>query len=328
VAAPVPPRPCLAPLAAALVLLAPLRPAAAQDYGTAARVNGVELSIARLNRYFEEFLGERGRSTAAIRSPSAFKELKRQALDQLVDQELLWQEAQRKKLTAPAKEVEAAVRAFRAQFPDERRRQLALERGGFTDETYPAWVRQQLSVARLVERELAPKVRVTRADARAFFDANPHLFTTPPQVRARHVLVRVAPSAGEGERAAARSRLEAVAEQARGGADFAGLARSQSDDATAPSGGDLGWFAPGQHHPTLDQAAFALEPGQLSAVFETADGLHLLRLEARRPEQPVPFEKAREEITRRLLPERRQEAVQARARALREAGKVEILIPL
>jgi len=324
----VPPRPRLAPLAAALLLLPLARPAAADDYGTAARVNGAEISIARLNRYFEEFLGERGRSTAAIRSPAAFKELKRQALDQLVDQELLWQEAQRKKLVAPAKEVEAAVQAFRAQFPDERRRQLALERGGFTDETYPAWVRQQLSVARLVEKDIASRLRVTTADARAFYDANPHLFTTPPEVRARHVLARLAPGAGEAERSAARIRLEAVLEQARGGADFAGLARSQSDDATAPAGGDLGWFAPGQHHPALDHAAFALEPGQLSPIFETSDGLHVLRLEARRPEKPIPFQKARDGITQRLLPERRQEATQARARALREAGKVEILIPL
>jgi peptidyl-prolyl cis-trans isomerase C len=210
----------LPPVVAALALLA--LPAAAQDYGTAARVNGVTISSERLTRYFEEFLGERGRSMAAIRSPTTFKELKRQALDQLIEQELLWQEAQRTRLLAPAGEVDAAVRQFRAQFPDDRRRQLALERGGFTDESYRAWVRQQLSVARLVEKEIAPRVRVTDAEVRDDYQANLDRFTE------------------------------------------AGLA----------------------------------------------------------------FEEARASIEERLLRERRREAVQARATALRQAGSVEILIPL
>lgn len=175
----------LPPVVAALSLLGLALPAAAQDYGTAARVNGVAISSERLTRFFEEYLGDRGRSMAAIRSPTAFKELKRQALDQLIDQELLWQEAQRRKLLAPAKEVDAAVRQFRAQFPDDRRRQLALERGGFTDESYPGWVRQQLSVARLVEREIASKVRVTEAEVRDDYQANLHRFTGVPLEEAR-----------------------------------------------------------------------------------------------------------------------------------------------
>lgn len=311
-----------------LGLLVPAAPAAAQDYGTAARVNGVAISSERLTRYFQEFLGDKGRSTVAIRSPSAFKELKREALDRLIEQELLWQEARRRKRVATDAEVKAAVRRFEAQFPDERRRRLALERGGFTDESYRGWVRQQLSIAWLVERDIAPTIRVGAAEVRADYQATLHRYTRPAEARARQVLARLPAGAGDEARAVARARLEAVLAQARAGADFAALARSHSDDPSAASGGDLGWFGRGQLPVSLDEAAFSLAPGQVSDVLESPEGLHLLRLEERRAETVTPLEEARPGIEERLLQERRREAVEARAAALRKAGTVEVLIPL
>jgi len=324
-----PPRPpARRALLAALLATALAWPARAQDQGTAARVNGVEISAERLRLYFEEFLGERGRNLAAIRSPSAFKELKRQALDQLIEQELLWQEARRRKRVAPDQEVDAAVRKFAAQFPDERRRQAALERGGFTDESYRAWVREQLSISRLVEKEIVPTVKVTREDARDFYEANGHLFDQPAEARVRHILARLAPGASEADKAAARARLEVLRDQARAGADFAALARAGSDDGSASSGGDLGWFGKGTVTPTLERAAFEVPVGMVSEVFETGDGLHILRVEERREEARTPFKEAEPSIRERLLQQRRREAVSARARKLRQAGTIEVLIPL
>lgn len=154
----------------ALLLAAP--PAAAAEHGLAARVNGAEITRERLERYFEERLGERGRHVAGIRSPEAFKALKREALDELVERELLWQEARRRKRVASAAEVEAAMARFRAAVPDPARRRLQLEAGGFTEVTYAEYVRRELSIRRIVDRDVAPKLKIADADVEAFYDAN------------------------------------------------------------------------------------------------------------------------------------------------------------
>ena len=127
------------------------------------------------------------------------------SLDRLIEQELLWQEARRRKRVATDAEVKAAVRRFEAQFPDERRRRLALERGGFTDESYRGWVRQQLSIAWLVERDIAPTIRVGAAEVRADYQATLHRYTRPAEARARQVLARLPAGAGD---EAARAKIQ------------------------------------------------------------------------------------------------------------------------
>jgi peptidyl-prolyl cis-trans isomerase C len=58
-----------------------------------ARVNGEEISQLRLERYFAEYLEDQGRALGSIRNPKAYKQLRKAALDALIDKELLWQEA-------------------------------------------------------------------------------------------------------------------------------------------------------------------------------------------------------------------------------------------
>jgi len=153
--------------------------ARADDFGVAARVNGAAIGLVRLERYFEENLQEKGRLVAGIRSPAAFKTMKKAALDELVDRELLWQEAQRRKRVVPQKDLDIAMARFRAQLPDPARRRLQLERGGFTEQGYTEYVKRELSIRRLVELDLAPKVKVTAAEVHAFYQANLDHFTGP-----------------------------------------------------------------------------------------------------------------------------------------------------
>jgi parvulin-like peptidyl-prolyl isomerase len=313
-------------LAAALAVAA--GDARAQVPGLAARVNDATITNERLERYFEERLEERGRIVAGIRSPEAFRSMKREALDELVDRELLWQEAGRRKCVAPRREVDAAMARFREQVPGEARRRLLLERGGFTEESYGDYVRRELSIRRLVEKDVAPGVKVTSADVHAFYEANADQFTEPAAVRARHVLVKVAPDADAGRRAEARARIETVLAAARGGTDLADLARRHSEDETAAAGGDLGWFARGRMVPPFEAAAFALEPGGISDVVETTFGFHVIRIEERRPEVLHPEAEVRDAIRDRLRDRRLREAVAALVARLRATARIEILVPL
>lgn len=308
----------------ALSLLAVLPGASFDDSRVAARVNGVPIPAERVERYFEDYLREKGRSVAAIRSPNAYEKLRRQALEELIDTELLWQEAQRRKVLASKAEVEAALRDLRAAYQTPEELRVRLEQGGFTEESYAEYLRQQLSIRKLVQKEIAARVVVGDADVHAYYEEHRERFTRPEQVRARHVLVKVAPAAPPEERARARERIEAVLAEARAGTSFPELARERSEDGTAAQGGDLGFFSRGQMVGPFEEAAFALQPGELSGVVETVFGFHVIQVEDRRPEERIAEAEVRGAIRAQLAERKAQGALAERVRALRERGHVEI----
>ena len=103
---------------------------------------------------------------------------------------------------------------------------------------------------------------------------------TVVQHRARHILLR--PSATMNE-AQAREKLTEFKRRADAGLeDFAALARANSQDASAPQGGDLGWASPGQFVPELERVMNALQPGQISEPLVSRFGMHLIQLQERR----------------------------------------------
>lgn len=81
-----------------------------------------------------------------------------------------------------------------------------------------------------------------------------------------------------------RAKAEEVLKRIRGGEDFAKLAQEFGSDGTRDKGGDLGWFGPGQMHPSFEKAAYALKPGEVSELVETPYGLHIIKLEGKKTE--------------------------------------------
>jgi peptidyl-prolyl cis-trans isomerase C len=132
--------------------------------------------------------------------------------------------------------------------------------------------------------------------ARNQYDAAPEKFDTPEQVRVSHILV--AAKACEPE---AKAR-DLLAKARQPGADFAALARANSDDSgSAARGGDLGFFARGKMIAAFENAAFALkQPGELSEVVKTDFGYHVIRLEERKPAARQPFEAARDGLMKSI----------------------------
>ena len=95
------------------------------------------------------------------------------------------------------------------------------------------------------------------------------------QFQARHILVRVADASQD---AAAKAKVDTLAARLAGGADFAQLAREESQDLTTqPSGGDLGWFAADAFGPQFGGQVAGLQDGQVSAPFRTEAGWHIVQ---------------------------------------------------
>ena len=113
----------------------------------------------------------------------------------------------------------------------------------------------------------------------AFYRRNLDRYETPEQAHAAHILVRIPEGSDAAVRAQKRAQAEKILAEAKGGKDFAALARDFSDDkASAVNGGDLGSFAPGTMVPAFDQAVFSLKPGEISNLVETQFGYHIIKL--------------------------------------------------
>jgi len=180
--------------------------------------------------------------------------------------------------------------------------------------------RRRVSYAMIETDAILGEVDVTEAELRAAYEEGIEEFTVPEQVRASHILFRLPPEPDEETVAAIRAEAQEILDQIRGGADFAALATTSSDDtASAAAGGDLGWFGRGRMTPEFEEAAFALEADATSDLVETPFGIHIIRAEGRRPEQVRAFDEVRSQLEQRIARERAEELVDQRAEQLRVA---------
>lgn len=135
------------------------------------------------------------------------------------------------------------------------------------------------------------------------------------RAKARHILVafKGSPAAQEGKKELTEEEAKAKAEQLRarivGGADFGEVAKAESDDTgSGANGGDLGEFGRGQMVPEFEKAAFETKIGEVSPVFRTQFGYHILQVQSR---STTPLAEVREQIESKLKQEKMQQALEA-----------------
>ena len=153
-----------------LCLLQVLAKAAWADMPVA-RVNGVEIETMRLERYFSEYLEAQGRALTSIRNPTLYKRLRDQALDELIDKELLWQEAQRRGIVISDEQVSAHVGEVEAAFGSPAIFERRLAEAGFDRAQYTDYTRHEMA-AQQVYAQLSAVDAPSQAEVEAFYDAN------------------------------------------------------------------------------------------------------------------------------------------------------------
>jgi parvulin-like peptidyl-prolyl isomerase len=311
-------------LAAAALLAASL--ACAQEI-LVASVNGTGITQQRLERGFEEDLRQRKMNLLQIRNPQRMKDMRRAVLDNLIEQELFWQEAQKTGVVATPEEVDAAYKATVAKFKSEQMFEARIRAEGYTPESYRELVKRQVSASNYIGGVLAKAVVVSDEEVHRFYKDNPDKFHRPEQVHVRHIMLKVAKQAGEAERAEKRARMEEILKQARAGADFDQLARRYSEAPTKQWGGEMDPFGRGQVAKPLEDAAFALAPGEFSDVLSMPEGFQILKLESRSEELTVSEEAARERVRNYLQQIKAKQVLAKEVERLRSEGDVKILQP-
>lgn len=300
-----------------------VKPVPAQLPEVVARVNGEDVKKTELDMAIKT-LEDRARSAVP---PEQRDAVYRQVLDRIVGFHLLVQEARSRKVVAPPWEVDAQIEQIKKQFPSEDAFKQMLQTRGVTLERLRADTAQTIAVNQMLQGELEPKVKITEAEARTFFEQNKPRFRQEESVRASHILIRVEEQADVATKAKARAQADDVLRQLKKGAPFADLAKKYSQDpGSAPNGGDLGFFSRGQMVPAFDQAAFALKPGQTSGVIETPFGFHIIRVSETKPGRDLGYDEVKAQIEDYLKQQIRDLKSQEFVDQLKAKGKVQLLI--
>lgn len=288
-----------------------------------AKVNGEEVTRKELEDYVRNLEGQAGSPIPADQRDRIY----RGVLDQLVGYKLLVQEAKARKVVVADADVDARIAEVKKQFPSEDLFMQTLIDRKMTLDQIKSDARRDLSIARLIEAEISPRVALKPGQAEDFYKNNPDRFTEPERVRASHILIAAAENADAAAKAQAKAKAEQILKDLKAGKDFATLARQHSQDpGSAVNGGDLGVFPLGQMVGPFNDAAFSLKPGATSDLVETQFGYHIIRVAEKHPGRTVPLEEVRPRLEEFLKHQNRESETESFVKALRAKGKVEILV--
>jgi peptidyl-prolyl cis-trans isomerase C len=299
----------------------PPKPFPAQLPDVLARVNGEDVKKTDFDLLLRNMELGKGPVPAEQRD-----EVFRGMLDRLITYKVLQHEATNRNISASDAEVEERMKGMRGQFPTEEEFKKALAARSMSEERLRSDARTEIVIGKMLENEAASEPEATDADARAFYEKNPDKFKQEEAVRASHILLMVDEKAGDPARKKIRGDIEKILARARGGEDFAKLAKAHSQDGSAPQGGDLNFFGRGSMVPPFEQAAFALKPGEISDVVETQFGYHIIKVTDRKPAAAVPLETVNAQVKQFLTQQKKKERVDAFIKTLKDKSRIEVLV--
>ncbi|MDF1564527.1 MAG: peptidyl-prolyl cis-trans isomerase [Deltaproteobacteria bacterium] len=275
-----------------------------------ASVSGQEVPASELARLMDRFRQEHG--DLAFRSDSDRVQVRDQLLKDRIQELLLLQAAEARKIEISEEKIDRAMMRLRAGYP-ERSFEEHLAEEGLPESQVRRDLRDRLMIRELLRTEVNARVAVSEQEIETYFQENEKKLERPEEVRASQIVVRT-------EEEAQRIRRDL-----QRGEDFAELARQHSVAPEAASGGDLGFFARGIMPNPIDSSCFSLGTGKVSEVVESPYGYHLFMVHERRGAEARKLDDAlREKIELELRQEKEAAAQQRFIEELQKAAKITI----
>jgi parvulin-like peptidyl-prolyl isomerase len=219
-------------------------------------------------------------------------------LDQVIDRALFVREAKAAGVSAPDSVVDMMMQQFTANFNADLAKELTKQ--GLMPPDFRRAIERDLLIRAYVKNKIQPSITVSDADCKAFFDQHEAAFAGVDSVCARHIILLNSPSDTEDNKAKKKQLIESIRARVVKGEKFERLAKMYSQDGSADRGGDLGCFAHGQMVKEFEDVVFNLKKGELSKVFETQFGLHLVQCTNKIPAAPPNYELAKPHIEQML----------------------------
>ena len=286
-----------------------------------AQVNSVDISRDAISRELKKAAQKykkRGMPLNADQEKSAAKKL----IDDEIGRTLLVLKAKDLGINITKDMLEKQLKEVKAKFRSDAVFGHKLADQGMTLDQYKAELETDLYMDQTIKKEVEPKIQVNENEARDYYEKNKHKFTSQEKVRASIILLKFNPSQGKAGEQKALKKFESILDQVRNGADFAAMARKFSQDSLASKGGDLGFFTRKQMLPAFSERAFKMKAGEVSDIFRTGHGFHVLKVTDRKPAGASPFEVKKEKIKNFLIQKKVSQATLDYIEVLKKQAKI------
>ena len=288
-------------------------------------VNGVKISKKEYEREINlqlQTASQQGRQIPEGMLP----EIKADILNKLIDRELLYQESQKKNISVNAEEVDLQIKTIKGRFASQEEFEKTIAEMGLTEADIKSEIEHNMAIRGLIDTQVIDKIEISESETKAYYDNNPSFFKKPEQVKASHILIKVAPEATDMQKAQKRIEIAKIQQKVKEGQDFATLAKEYSEGPSKENGGDLGYFGRGQMVKPFDEAAFALKPGQVSDIVEPRFGYHIIKVFDIKPETVMAYADVKDRLAQHLKSQRVDQEARTYIEKLKNEAKIEKFI--
>ena len=293
-----------------------------------ARVNGVVLTDADLVR--EEFLifpyaAQHNGKLPADMEPG----IRKGALEMIIFEELVYQDAERRKITIPAARIDKAEAEFRKQFESNAafNQYLQTEFKG-NEQALREKIRRSLLIEQLLKTEVDAKSTVSLAELRAYYDKNPGRFAYAESFAIQTISIIPPDNAAPQQLKEAKKKADDAYKQAQAtktAEQFGLLAEKISDDDYRVMMGDHKWIARDKMPPEMLAPALKMKDGEMSGLIQVGQYYVIFRMNKHLPAGKVPFDAVKVQLRKELEKQKTNEVRAALDKKLRQNAKVETL---
>lgn len=233
------------------------------------------------------------------------------AVTKMIERKLQLQAAKNKGLDVSDQEVVQAVAEMKKQG----------EQIDGADPNTARNVREQLTLMRVVDREVRGVIMVADSEMKRYYQEHQDRFAYPEEYQLSQILIK---PRNPDDLSVAQGRAEALLATLKQGESFEELALRFSDGADAARGGRLGLVRQGELIPALEQALTSLKIGEITGIVETPEGLHIVRVDDKKPRQFRPFEQVKAEIQSLVFQQKTEDQYQIWMADLKNKAYIEI----
>lgn len=243
------------------------------------------------------------------------KEFRDKALQDLIDQELQYQDGLAQGMKPDKKRVKDRMEGIRDKFKSKKDYKAALEQAGVTEDELRKLVeKDELRRAAIVKMTEDP-AQMTDAALKDYYDQNTSKFRQPDSVKLRLISTKD------------EKKAKDILMQLKSGADFGDLAARLSEDNFRIKGGDIGYVHKGRILPELEDSAFnKLKVGEISGLIRAEETWFIITVEDRKPARQLSFEEVKEKLKKELESKRSADLKEKWIAGLREKAKIEVLL--
>ena len=288
-------------------------------------VDGSKLTQGQVDTEIKRIMSVMKKQMPADRLEQAKENARKQVLSDFTARTLLTNEIKRLNISASDAEVKEAEEQVKNDLPKGMTIEDLMKKNKITKEQMQEDLRFRIKISKLVMMQMSGKSKPTDKEINEFYQKNRDKFKMPEAVHVRHILVAKAAGDDDKIKAEKKAKAEDLRTQLLAGANFAEIAKNNSDCPSKETGGDLGVFTRGEMVKQFENAAFSQEVNAIGPVVETEYGFHIIQvLERHTPKALALDDRMKGNISAFLEQQKQQETFEAILKKLRAKAKITV----